>query len=128
MIRYSVFFFFFFMYFNSFSQTKHVVSKYKNGNPKYVMFTKESNPNSPIVKEINYYESGKVKSTGSFSEGLENGAWIYYYENGNKKIVENYSQGVEHGKRLEYSEDGKLEKEVDYDLGTILKLVDYTKN
>ena len=109
------------------AQTKHVVARYKNGNPKYVMFTAESNPNSEIVKEINYFESGKVKSTGSFVQGLENGPWIYYYENGNKQIVENYSQGVEHGKRLEYAEDGTLQKEIDYKLGAIEKLTDYTK-
>jgi antitoxin component YwqK of YwqJK toxin-antitoxin module len=127
MVRFFLMVFFLLGSFNSFSQTKHIVTKYKNGSPKYVMFTKESNPNSEIVKEINYYENGKVKSSGSFVKGLENGPWIYYFENGNQQIVENYSQGVEHGKRLEYDEDGTLLKEIDYNVGEIEKIIDHTK-
>lgn len=40
-----------------------------------------------------YYESGNIKSKGSYKEDIKTGVWIYYYEDGNTKKAINYIRG-----------------------------------
>lgn len=54
-----------------------------------------------------YYESGKVKKTGVYINGLREGMWEEYAENG-VKAVGTYHHGYPHGEWRYYSEEGKL--------------------
>lgn len=56
-----------------------------------------------------YYESGKVKKTGVYINGLREGMWEEYAENG-IKAVGTYHHGYPHGEWRYYSEAGKLLK------------------
>lgn len=63
---------------------------------------------------IEYYESGKLKGTGSFKDGLVDGLRIIYNENGSKRVERNYSEGLSHGMSSEFYDSGKLKQEGEF--------------
>lgn len=74
--------------------------------------------NTPFDGEfVEYYSSGKLKSKGTFKNGIVNGLRTMYHENGNKQVERNYLLGKPNGKNAEYFEDGKTKQEGQFKLG-----------
>lgn len=63
---------------------------------------------------VEYFESGKLKGTGSFKDGLVDGLRIMYNEDGTKRVERSYSAGLSHGMSSEFYDDGKLKQEGEF--------------
>ena len=62
-----------------------------------------------ITKEQKeYYDNGKLKSIGKFTNGKANGEWKNYYENGQLKQIGNLIGGKVTGECKNYHENGQL--------------------
>ncbi len=61
-----------------------------------------------------YYENGKVKSTGSYGNNLENGTWQFYFENGKTEQVGVFKNGKFSGTWQWYYPNGNIKREEDY--------------
>ena len=48
-------------------------------------------------KSSNTFESGQIKRTGGFSNGLNHGKWVWYYENGVKEMEGSFINGKRNG-------------------------------
>lgn len=57
-----------------------------------------------------YYENGKVKSSGNYVNGEYDGLYELYYENGNKQAEYNLKDGVRNGQAILYYENGKVQE------------------
>ncbi len=76
-----------------------------------------------------YYDSGKLKGSGSYIAGKKNGKWEYYYENGSLEQAGNYAQGKPDGKWNWYYLSKKLLREENFINGKEEGLVkEYTDN
>ncbi|TSJ41621.1 energy transducer TonB [Fluviicola chungangensis] len=77
---------------------------YENG----VMSSKEYYKNGKLNgKRTKYDASGRLYSSGDFTDGIFHGDFIIYYENGGIKKKETYEHGNLTGKEY-YLEDGKI--------------------
>lgn len=61
-----------------------------------------------------FFDSGELKGTGSFKDGLVDGLRIMYNEDGTKRVERSYSAGLSHGMSSEFYEDGKLKQEGEF--------------
>ncbi len=59
-------------------------------------------------KWIFYYRTGGIEQTGSFERGRYQGLWLWYYPNGNTWREESYFNGKEDGLFVEYDSNGKI--------------------
>jgi len=59
-------------------------------------------------KWVEYYENGKVKSTGQYKNDKKDGKWIYYHKKGTIQQTGNYSNGKLTGLWSWYFENGGL--------------------
>lgn len=59
-------------------------------------------------KWIFYYTEGQIEQTGNYKSGKEDGYWEWLYKNGNKKREEHFYNGQEDGEMVEYSESGAI--------------------
>lgn len=115
--------------------TEEVVATYPDGKTQKVQYC---NSKGDCVKEVELYETGKVKmegpmkgekrdgewtayfedgrvqSHGYFKDGLRTGTAEVFYSNGNKCEEGFYNKGSHCGKWKFYDEQGNLIKEVDY--------------
>ena len=57
------------------------------------------------------YDNGKIKSKGSFKNGMEDGYWVDFNQNGSLFSKGNYTKGLPHGNFKFYHENGELEEE-----------------
>ena len=55
-----------------------------------------------------YYINGDLEQTGSYQRGLAGGLWIWYYPNGQVWREEEYFMGQEEGLSTEYSDSGTV--------------------
>jgi len=55
-----------------------------------------------------YNSAGRMEQTGSFNNGRPDGLWRWYYENGNPLREEEYFQGRRDGLCTEYSPSGEI--------------------
>jgi len=58
-------------------------------------------------EEIEYFESGTIKSKGQFIAGKRNGAYTINHPNGKPMILERYKNGARHGWCATYDGNGK---------------------
>jgi antitoxin component YwqK of YwqJK toxin-antitoxin module len=56
-----------------------------------------------------YYESGKLKSTANYVDGLAQGEWKSFYYSGKLKSTANYVDGLAQGELKYYYKSGELE-------------------
>ena len=62
-----------------------------------------------------YYENGKLKSKGKFSDdGKLQGEWLYWYENGQQKQKATFADGVVQGKTTTWFDNGNIYAEENY--------------
>lgn len=93
--------------------------------------------------ERSYYQSGKLRSTGSFKHGIldgivtgyhedgsiqvravydngvKQGRVVYYYSNGNKQVEQHYTDNVLDGLYKTWYENGKLMESIPYSKGLV---------
>ena len=55
-----------------------------------------------------YFENGKISKIGEYENGKLNGEWKYYHENGALKIIGKYQKGKDIGEWKYYHENGVL--------------------
>jgi antitoxin component YwqK of YwqJK toxin-antitoxin module len=55
-----------------------------------------------------YYEDGKLKTEGSYSQDVRHGTWKSYYHSGELWTVNNYDLGILGGDYLMYNENRSL--------------------
>jgi len=62
-----------------------------------------------------YFNDGKIKAIGSYTDNLREGLWKYYYKNGQLEEIGKYVAGVPDSNWIWYHKNGKiLRKEVFY--------------
>lgn len=54
------------------------------------------------------YPNGKLKSTGTISNGKKEGLWSFYHEDGRKWSECNFQAGESHGKVVSYHPNGQV--------------------
>jgi antitoxin component YwqK of YwqJK toxin-antitoxin module len=104
-----IFFLFLFFYAGVFSQTNIADLERTDG------FWRKKGTTIPYTGTFEeFYESGKLKGTGSFKDGLVDGLRIMYNEDGTKRVERQYSGGLSHGLSSEFYDDGKLKQEGEF--------------
>ncbi|MDR1725074.1 MAG: hypothetical protein LBR28_01615 [Bacteroidales bacterium] len=63
---------------------EEVVTKYDNGKPKLVYYTKTIDGKKQLVYQRMFYPNGKIRFEGSIKTDSKYGVWNYYFENGKK--------------------------------------------
>jgi len=56
-----------------------------------------------------YFDSGKLKATGTYENGKKVGIWESYHVDGGKMTLERYKNGIRHGWCIAYTKSGKEE-------------------
>ena len=65
-------------------------------------------------KERSYYQSGKLKSLGSFKHGILDGIVTGYYEDGSIQVRATYDNGIKQGRVIHYYPNGNKQVESFY--------------
>ena len=91
------------------TETKKIVSTYKNGKPKIVNYFPDKDDTLSYRKEV-FYESGKQNYIGHIAKGTKDGIWTWWYENGNKKDQCKYVDGFYVDTVYHWYESGKLKQ------------------
>jgi len=81
---------------------------YQNGKPKTVGFY--TNNQATDYWEY-FYQNGNLKMEGLINNFINEGHWIYYYENGHKSHEGKMEKGKKNGYWRYYFEDGKIKTE-----------------
>ncbi len=76
-----------------------------------------------IVK--NWYPSGQIKLESSFKEGVHHGKTLEWHPNGQKKAEGEFVEGKENGTMSSWSSKGQILDEKIYEMGNLLKAMDY---
>lgn len=93
---------------------KRTVTSYFDDNQsaiKEVYYVNDSMPGMLDGPYVSYYANGKVKSKGSYKNGLPTGEWEYFYENGKLKMKGELEKGSNHGPWKYFFENGQLSME-----------------
>ncbi len=90
--------------------------------------------------EKSYYQSGKLKSLGSFKHGLLDGIVTGYYEDGTIQVRAIYDNGIKQGRVIHYYSNGTKQVETFYtddefdgvrstwyENGKLMELIPYSK-
>lgn len=68
-----------------------------------------------------FYEDGRPKKSGHFTDGLMDGKFLAWYPNGQLRYEENYVNDIPQGRFLAYSEDGQLTTDDTYADGQLIE-------
>ena len=63
-----------------------------------------------------YYDSGELKSTENYVDGLIQGEWKGYYKSGELRRTVNYVDDLEQGEYKFYWESGELKRTMQYSI------------
>ncbi len=74
-------------------------------------FVKSSNTTVLDSLYVSYYQNGRVKSRGHYTQGKANGIWEYFYENGNPKMKGELKDNINQGYWTYYYENGGINME-----------------
>lgn len=85
--------------------TEKVVSTFDNGQPAKVYYYNQDNQ---LVAGKEYYENGFIKMEGSFANDVREGDWIAYFPDGKVRSTGTYKDGLRIGKAQVYYENGNL--------------------
>lgn len=78
------------------------------------------NNNGKVTKSIIYDIYGNLIAEGIvLINGIEEGDWIYYYDSGKKRAVGKYSNGNKHGKWAYYYQNGRIQQTGSYANGKL---------
>jgi hypothetical protein len=72
-------------------------------------------------ESIEYFDTGTVKSKGSYKDDKKVGIWETFHPNGKKMMLERFKDGVHHGWHFAYDEAGKETGKKYYYYGKVLE-------
>jgi antitoxin component YwqK of YwqJK toxin-antitoxin module len=98
---------------------KETTTTWPGGSPKKVSLFRVTGDKKDKVKEINYYESGKLEMEGEYAAGKKDGAWTSWFENGRKQSEGFFKNDMRNGKAVVYRENGFKYYEGTYSLGRL---------
>ena len=87
------------------SLKEKVVSRYDNGQPAKVKYLDKEDV---CVREVEYYEDGKLYMEGPIKDDLREGEWFAYFPDGKVQSSGIFVQGKNHGKHQIFYENGQL--------------------
>ena len=91
------------------TETKNIISTFKNGRPEIVKYFPDKNDTLTYRKEV-FYESGKQDYIGYLDSGTKDSVWTWWYENGNKKDQCKYVDGYYVDTVYHWYESGQLKQ------------------
>ena len=62
----------------------------------------------------NYYNTGQIRETGTYINGLLDGKWVYYYPSGKKEQEGEYKNNLPFGVWIWYYPNGKIQRRESY--------------
>ena len=68
-----------------------------------------------------YFDTGVVKSKGTYKDDKKVGLWEYYHPNGKKMMLERFKDGIHHGWHFAYNEAGTETSRKYYYYGRLLE-------
>ena len=71
-----------------------------------------------------YYEDGTVQVTGIFNNGIKQGRAIHYYPDGSKQLEQFYNNNESDGLHRSWFENGKLMQSIPYSKGLVHGMVE----
>ncbi len=98
---------------------KEVTTKWPDGSPNKVSYYRVTGDKKEKVKEINYYQNGKLLMEGEFAGGKKDGAWTSWFENGKKQSEGFFKNDLRNGKAIVWRENGFKFYEGTYSLGKL---------
>ena len=125
-------------YINSKKLVKSVIEIYPSGQEKAIIFNIEGNPDGFPVKEVHFFENGKIQVEGTLKNKLRHGIWTFYHPNGLVWSTGEFNMGKSVGIFKIYDEKGQIKVKSYYDnnkkvkeeyflKGKLYKSVDLTK-
>lgn len=87
---------------------------YNNRNDEPQPLREEVYKNKLLVSAKDYYQSGKIKGTESYVDGLKSGKWEEFYNTGLPKSVTNYVKSQKEGPYEEFYEFGDIRQKGEY--------------
>ncbi|MEZ4922362.1 MAG: hypothetical protein R2780_04255 [Crocinitomicaceae bacterium] len=60
---------------------------------------------------VTYYQDGKMKSKGTYTEGKKNGKWVYYFTDGKKEQEGSFKNDVLYAQWTWYYQNGQIRKQ-----------------
>jgi len=90
-----------------------------DGSPQKVSFYRVANGTKDKVKEVRYYQSGKIEMEGEYASGKKDGAWTSWFENGKKQSEGFFKNDMRNGKAVVWRENGYKYYEGTYSLGKL---------
>jgi antitoxin component YwqK of YwqJK toxin-antitoxin module len=98
---------------------KETTTTWPDGSPRKVAFFRVTGDKKDKVKEISYYQSGKMEMEGEFLAGKKDGAWTSWFENGKKQSEGFFKNDLRNGKAVVWRENGYKYYEGTYSLGKL---------
>jgi len=98
---------------------KENLTTWPDGSPRKVAFYRVTGDKKDKVREINYYQSGKIEMEGEFAGGKKDGAWTSWFENGKKQSEGYFKNDMRNGKSVVWRENGFKYYEGTYSLGKL---------
>jgi len=74
---------------------------------------------------IDYWDTGKIRYTGNYTNGKYDGVVKHYNYNETKNMEISYKDGKTHGESFIYSDNGKLETTIKFKDGKVLSGIEY---
>lgn len=113
----------------------NVIETFESGQEKAVVYTIDGDNLAELVKEIHYFEDGKVQVEGTLKEKKRHGKWTFYHDNGKVWSTGQFDMGKSVGvfeifnkegqiKIKSYYENDKKVKEDYYSKGEFVQSVD----
>lgn len=86
--------------------TKHVVFRHADGSPRVEHYLANPKDTASAIKEIRYWENGRVEMEGGLNRGNRDGEWLSYRRSGAKWSVMNYKNGFREGLNENWRDNG----------------------
>jgi len=95
-------------YINTQELDKSVVDKFPNGQERAVLYTEKNSIRAFPVKEVHYYENGKVQIEGTLKNKRRHGIWTFYHDNGKVWSTGEFRMGKSIGVFKIYNKEGQI--------------------
>ncbi len=98
---------------------KEVTSSWPDGSPQKVSYYRKTGDKKEKVRELSYYQSGKLQMEGEYAGGKKDGAWVSWFENGKKQSEGFFKNDLRNGKAVVWRDNGFKFYEGTYSLGKL---------
>jgi antitoxin component YwqK of YwqJK toxin-antitoxin module len=98
---------------------QETTATWPDGSPQKVSFYRITGDKKDKVKEVRYFQSGKMEMEGEFAGGKKDGIWTSWFESGRKQSEGFFKNDMRNGKAIVYRENGFKYYEGTYSLGKL---------